>query len=71
MEHKHLERMREIASGDDTSDPLENYECDIARAVVYLLEKRIENLALQSAQSNEFNALKRRVEELERQQNLR
>jgi hypothetical protein len=58
--------MRNIAAGDDSSNPLENYDCDMARAIIYLLEKRVEDLARARAHHDEFIDLQRRVEELER-----
>jgi hypothetical protein len=66
VDHKHLEQMRTIAAGDDSSNPLENYDADMARAIIYLLEKRVEDLARARAHHDEFNDLKRRVEDLER-----
>jgi len=65
VDHKHLEQMRNIATGDDSSNPLENYDCEMARAIIYLLEKRVEDLAQARAHHDEFNELKRRVEDLE------
>jgi hypothetical protein len=69
MDRKHMERMREIACGNDSSNPLEGNDADIAAAIIYLLEKRIDNLTRDRTHHDELDDLKRRVEELERKHN--
>ena len=68
---KHLQRMREIASGSDSSNPLADDDRDIASAITYLLERRVEDLARKCDLEEEIDKLKRKVEELERKQVLK
>lgn len=63
---KYLQRMREIASGSDSSNPLADDDRDIAAAIVYLLEKRLEDFAREREHHAELDGLKRRIEDLER-----
>jgi hypothetical protein len=70
MDHRYLERMREIAAGNDSANPLADNDTDLAAAVVFLLERRVDSLARDRARMEEFNELKLRVEELERKLKL-
>lgn len=63
---RHLQRMREIASGSDSSNPLADDDRDIAAAITYLLEKRADDLARKCELLDEIDKLKRKIEELER-----
>lgn len=63
---RHLGRMREIVTGDDSIHPLADDDRSLAEAIVFLIEKRTEDLARERAQNDEFSKLKSRVEELER-----
>jgi hypothetical protein len=69
-ENKYLERMREIATGDESINYLSDDSRAIAEAVVYLIHKRIEDAERDRERVEEISRLKCRVEDLESSQRL-